>query len=78
MIQICQLHYVVRANIKSQFDFDFIVEQKDLEHALQLNPNSEFAYSRLSGLLSGLDLHDQALSQAHKAVSLNPMSPYTN
>lgn len=69
--------YVQLANVKSQFDFDFIGAVDDLEHAIQLNPNDVLANTRLSSYSSMLGKHDLALAQARKAVALDPVNAFT-
>ena len=59
--------------IKATYDGDWLESEKAFKHALEINPNSAFAYLGYSFLLSYLGRHDEAILANQKAVDLDPV-----
>jgi len=66
--------YMVRANIRGAFAYDFAGAKNDLDKALSLNPNDSRVYRELSQFSSDMGDYDLAISQAKKAVELDPLN----
>lgn len=71
-----ELGYVARANIKETFDFDFQGAREDLEHAVRLNPNNSIVLASLSMNSTLFGDFEQALIEARKSISLDPLNIY--
>jgi DNA-binding winged helix-turn-helix (wHTH) protein/TolB-like protein/Tfp pilus assembly protein PilF len=59
------------------YDWDWPAAEKQLRHALQLDPNSPDAHFAYAHLLSSTGRHDEALVAARRASELDPGNPRT-
>lgn len=71
-----EIGYVARANIKEAFDYDFQGAREDLEHAARLNPNNSTVLASLSMNSTLFGNFEQALIEARKSISLDPLNVY--
>jgi serine/threonine protein kinase len=66
------------ACIRHYFDWDWAGAEESFEKALELNPNDVLTRMRYSDYLVALGSFDEAITQAQKAVELDPLSPAAN
>lgn len=59
------------------YDWDWPAAEKELRHALQLDPNSPDAHLAYAHLLSSTGRHDEAVVAARRASELDPGNPRT-
>jgi DNA-binding winged helix-turn-helix (wHTH) protein/TolB-like protein len=64
--------YAVLGFITFFYDWDWPAAEKQLRHALQLDPNSPDAHLAYAHLLSSTGRHDEALVAARRASELDP------
>ncbi len=57
-----------------RFDWDWTGAERELKHALELNPNSADAHDWYGGYFMTLSMHDQAIAEAELAHKLDPAS----
>jgi eukaryotic-like serine/threonine-protein kinase len=62
------------AAVMLRFDWDFTSAERELRHALELNPNSADAHDWYGGYFMTLSMHDQAIAEAELAHKLDPVS----
>jgi serine/threonine-protein kinase len=62
------------AAVMLRFDWDWAGAERELKHALDLNPNSADAHDWYGAYFMSLSMHDQALAQAELAHKLDPVS----
>jgi serine/threonine-protein kinase len=62
------------AAVMMRFDWDFTGAERELKHALELNPNSADAHDWYGGYFMTLSMHDQAIAEAGLAHQLDPVS----
>jgi len=62
------------AAVMLRFDWDWAGAERELRHALDLNPNSADAHDWYGGYLMALSMHDQAIAEAESAHKLDPVS----
>lgn len=66
--------HVVLAEIIAGQDWDWAEAEKEYQQAMALNPNDAEAHRLFSSLLSLLGRHEAAISEARRAVRLDPLS----
>lgn len=66
--------YIVRASLRSAFEFDFAGAKEDLDKAATLNPNDALVFRQLSQYSSSMGDFEAAIEQAKIAVSLDPLN----
>jgi TolB-like protein/Tfp pilus assembly protein PilF len=59
-------------------DFDLRGAQRELERAIQLNPNYAAVHQWLAWVLESFGEYDQAILERKRAVELDPFSPFFN
>ncbi|MEO7367657.1 MAG: protein kinase [Gemmatimonadaceae bacterium] len=59
---------------KLNWDWDWEGAERELRHAIELNPNHETAHRWLSAFLAGIGRGDEALPIAMRALGLDPIS----
>jgi DNA-binding winged helix-turn-helix (wHTH) protein/tetratricopeptide (TPR) repeat protein len=64
--------YGVRGIIDRDYHWNFAEAYKNLDRALELDPNHLFAHRTRSGLLTRDGRHDEAIIEQKKAIDLNP------
>jgi TolB-like protein/lipoprotein NlpI len=57
-----------------QGDWDWSGAERELERALEINPNSEDAHETHSWYLAMLDRPEEAIAEAKRALEINPLS----
>jgi serine/threonine-protein kinase len=62
------------AAVMMRFDWDWTGAERELKHALELNPNSADAHDWYGGYFMSLSMHDQAIAEAGLAHKLDPVS----
>jgi TolB-like protein/tRNA A-37 threonylcarbamoyl transferase component Bud32 len=62
------------AAVMMRFDWDWTGAERELKHALELNPNSADAHDWYGGYFMTLSMHDQAIAEAGLAHQLDPVS----
>ena len=62
------------AAVMLRFDWDWTGAERELKHALELNPNSADAHDWYGGYFMTLSMHDQAIAEAGLAHQLDPVS----
>ena len=62
------------ASVMLRFDWDWTGAERELRHALELNPNSADAHDWYGGYFMSLSMHDQAIAEAGLAHKLDPVS----
>jgi serine/threonine-protein kinase len=62
------------AAVMMRFDWDFPGAERELKHALELNPNSADAHDWYGGYFMTLSMHDQAIAETGLAHQLDPVS----
>jgi serine/threonine-protein kinase len=62
------------AAVMLRFDWDWTGAERELRHALDLNPNSADAHDWYGGYYMALSMHDQAIAEAELAHKLDPVS----
>jgi eukaryotic-like serine/threonine-protein kinase len=62
------------AAVMMRFDWDWTGAERELRHALDLNPNSADAHDWYGGYFMSLSMHDQAIAEAGLAHKLDPVS----
>ncbi|MGA2149718.1 MAG: protein kinase [Bryobacteraceae bacterium] len=62
------------AAVMMRFDWDWTGAERELRHALDLNPNSADAHDWYGGYFMTLSMHDQAIAEAGLAHKLDPVS----
>jgi len=62
------------AAVMLRFDWDWTGAERELRHALDLNPNSADAHDWYGGYFMSLSTHDQAIAEAELAHKLDPVS----
>jgi serine/threonine-protein kinase len=62
------------ASVMMRFDWDWTGAERELRHALELNPNSADAHDWYGGYFMTLSMHDQAIAEAGLAHKLDPVS----
>lgn len=67
--------HMILGQLKAGEDWDWTEAEKEYRLAIQKEPNNASAHYMLSSLLSILKRHDEAISEAQKAVQLDPLSP---
>jgi len=63
--------------IKFEYDWDWTGAEKDLQRALELNPNYADAHLEYSFLLSAVGRQSKAIEHIQRARELDPLSPAT-
>lgn len=66
------------ANVLVGYDFDFEQSRKELERAIQLNPNYATAHHWYGDLLGARGQFDRAIAERKRAVELDPLSLIIN
>jgi serine/threonine protein kinase/Tfp pilus assembly protein PilF len=69
--------YAVSGELKHAIEWDYPAAEKDLLHAIQLEPNSDFAHEQYASYLSALGRFDEALEQLRIALEIDPNSYIT-
>ncbi len=62
------------AAVMLRFDWDWTGAERQLKHALELNPNSADAHDWYGGYFMTLSMHDRAIAEAGLAHQLDPVS----
>jgi serine/threonine protein kinase/tetratricopeptide (TPR) repeat protein len=62
------------ASVMLRFDWDWPGAERELKHALELNPNSADAHDWYGGYFMSLSRHDEAIVEAGLAHKLDPAS----
>jgi tetratricopeptide (TPR) repeat protein len=70
--------HAVSAYIRSAFDWDWEVAEREYRLALELNPGIDAVHSSYSLFLSAVCRHEEAIAEAMKARELNPLDPQSN
>jgi serine/threonine-protein kinase len=60
---------------KYLFEWDWVGADRDLKHATEVNPGSDFARKSYAYFLSAIGQFDDAIEQAEIAKELDPLSP---
>ncbi len=66
------------AEIKDEYDWDWLGAETEFKRAIELNPNFAGAHQRYCGLLWVLERHVEALAEARRALELDPLSVSAN
>jgi serine/threonine protein kinase/Tfp pilus assembly protein PilF len=66
--------YVVQGHLKYVYDWDWTGAEKDLQHALELDPNNLDANRRYADLLQALGRFPESISHIERAEQLDPLS----
>jgi len=66
--------YAARGFLRSQFTWDWVAGQADLEKALALDPGDSFVQRRYGILLWSLGRAPEAIAAMRKAIELDPLS----
>lgn len=66
------------ANVKEDYEWDWIGAEQEYKRAIELNPGYEVAHAWYSNLLLELGRMPEALVQAKKAQELDPLSVFIN
>jgi tetratricopeptide (TPR) repeat protein len=66
--------HLALANILYQYDWDWAGAEREFRRALEINPSSASAHRFYSGYLVMVGRYDEALTQAHIAQQLDPLS----
>lgn len=64
------------ASIKQYFDWDWVGAEKEVNRALQLNPNYAFAHNIHGTVLESTGRFDEAIAARKRAAELDPLSPF--
>ena len=62
------------AAVMLRFDWDWSGAERELKHALELNPNSADAHDLYGGYLAALSEYDQGIQETEIAHKLDPVS----
>ena len=62
------------AGVMLRFDWDWSGAERELKHALELNPNSADAHDLYGGYLAALSEYDQGIQETEIAHKLDPVS----
>ncbi len=65
----------VLGNVAMSYDWDLATAEKELRHAIELNPNDPTAHEWYCHLLIVEGRNPEALVEAHHALELDPVSP---
>ena len=65
----------VLGNVAMSYDWDLSTAEKELRHAIELNPNDPTAHEWYCHLLIVEGRNPEALVEAHHALELDPVSP---
>ena len=68
--------YVLLARIHYQYDWDWPRAEAEFKRAIELNANLPGAYDYYAFFLQTLGRQEEALAAAHRAVELDPLSPW--
>ena len=63
------------ADIKWNYDWDWLGAEAEYKRALEMNPSFTFARKRYAGLLTAARRLDEGVDEAVKAQALDPLSP---
>ncbi len=66
--------YAVRGGLKLNYEWDWAGAEKDLLHAIELEPNNDTAHGSYSGLLVESGRFDDGIAQLDIAQAINPSS----
>ena len=67
--------YVARAGITHRYDWDWVGAEKDLLHAIELEPNNDGAHGVYANLLVESGRFDEGMAELETAQAINPVSP---
>jgi DNA-binding winged helix-turn-helix (wHTH) protein/TolB-like protein/Flp pilus assembly protein TadD len=66
--------YAVLGELKFTYEWDFAGAEKDLLHAVELEPNSDLAHERYAFYLSVRGRFDEAIAESKTTLEINPNS----
>jgi TolB-like protein/DNA-binding winged helix-turn-helix (wHTH) protein/Tfp pilus assembly protein PilF len=58
------------------YDWDWVHTEAEFKRAIELNANLPNSYARYAFFLQAMGRHQEALASAHRAVELDPLSPF--
>jgi Tfp pilus assembly protein PilF len=70
--------YVIRGRIRLSFDWDVAAAERDIRHALELDPRSLLAHKALITWLRTQRRVDEAFATVRQMLALDPLSMWAN
>ncbi len=65
-------------NILHNYDWDWDAAEREYKRAIELNPNYAMAHHLYAHLLIETERKEESLAEAHRALELDPYSPFVN
>jgi TolB-like protein/DNA-binding winged helix-turn-helix (wHTH) protein len=65
-------------NILHNYDWDWAAAEREYKKAIELNPNYAMAHHLYAHLLIETGRKEESLAEAHRALELDPYSPFVN